>query len=999
MNKNNITFLFLILMALIPISVPAAELPTLPADSNIKAGKLGNGISYYIVANSRGTGKVDIALVQKVGRLDENKENAGETIVRARAAINELPHFTEMTPFRFMYGKYIWPGSEGYVKVTDDATIFRFPNITNSTGKESVDSTLLMVFDIIGKDNHVMKSIYVPENQAIIVAGDVDVQAVLGKMNMLSMLVVDKKAAQKPDKYEWKQTKGPEYAPRFSKDTLLASISIDYKLPRVPKESVGTVLPLVSSRYFSELGVLLRKRLARALRQEDIPVAGIDFNYRGSTSYSGDEHYIISVSASRSDLLEATRVLAGVLAELDVNGAAQGEYSDASNQVVVSIKRSGLYGEVPNEDYVEICTSAFLYGASMASPKTNLDFFTRRSLDEEASLKLFNNFVSAVLDKSVNLTLGCSSGDAVSLEDDIKKTFSDAWDSKAVKLPFSNHIVSHNDTTGFRPQGLKSKIRSVSSEPVSGGQMITFVNGIKVIYKRMPTSDKMFYYSWMVRGGYSQVPELSAAGADYLPDMLKMYNVAGMTSERFQDMLAANGITIDAEVSVADCFIRGAAPANRLPLLMKALSGLANDRSIDTKAFGYYRKCKSLVNRYSVGSKEHKAAVLDSILTHDNQSSDYMRVAEVRPDIQANAEKFYSKVFSKMNDGVLIITGDVDENVLKKVLSQYIAGFKTSRGSAYRSRIHNKNISGRVTVYKYGEKPSISIAMASPLNQTVENYMSGIIAGSALKDAVARAAVVYGWNIDADWHFSMFPEETFNINLYLSRASDEGLPASMMPSDSAEMVLSSVRKAIANAGAKGLDARHLTAGKAEIKGLFSIWKNNPAIMRSIIELRYAYGKDLMTGYDAKLNAVSAGSVNSILKSLSEGSTAEYVVRMKNVHSVNEAIMPVPVFPNVPQMRPVSDFTYPFEDMRVPLDSIDLKVLESQPMRYYEADSLMTRCTRISQDSLIIKGQPDSLGMKHITDTLMVKNQPDSLVIKNKPDTLVVKNIIETENAY
>ncbi len=214
---------------------------------------------------------------------------------------------------------------------------------------------------------------------------------------------------------------------------------------------MSTVLPLVSSRYFSELSVLLKKRVSRALRQEGVPVAYIDFNYKGSASSSGDEHYTITIATDRNNLVAATAVVAGVLAELDVNGAAMGEYYDAANEVITSIRRSSLYGDVANGDYVEICTSAFLYGASLASPKTNLDFFINRNIDNEASLSLFNNFVSAILDRSVNLRLICSADDAVAIEDTIKNTFFESWNKKAVDVPYINHIISHNDTIGFRP--------------------------------------------------------------------------------------------------------------------------------------------------------------------------------------------------------------------------------------------------------------------------------------------------------------------------------------------------------------------------------------------------------------------------------------------------------------------------------------------------------------------------------------------------------------------
>ena len=978
-------FLFLSILA-ISISVPSAGLPTLPPDSKIKAGTLGNGISYYIVANSQGTGKVDIALVQKVGRLDEDKENAGETVVRARSSINELPHFIEHTPFRFMYGKYIWPGSDGYVKVSDNATVYKFSNLSNAAGREMVDSTLLMVFDIIGKDYDVMREVYTPENQAIIVAGDVDVQAILGKMNILSMLVIDKKGSVRHRKYEWSSTDSPEYVSMPVVDKSLASISIDYRLPRLSIENMSTVLPLVSSRYFSELSVLLKKRVSRALRQEGVPVAYIDFNYKGSASSSGDEHYTITIATDRNNLVAATAVVAGVLAELDVNGAAMGEYYDAANEVITSIRRSSLYGDVANGDYVEICTSAFLYGASLASPKTNLDFFINRNIDNEASLSLFNNFVSAILDRSVNLRLICSADDAGAIEDTIKNTFFESWNNKAVDVPYINHIISHNDTIGFRPQRFRGKIKSVATEPVSGGKLISFTNGIKVIYKKIASSGNMLYYSWLLKSGYSQIPELNNGGGAWLSDMFRLYNVAGMTSERFQDMLSANGITIDADVSVADCFIRGSAPSNRLTLLLKAISGLANDRSVDTKAFDYYIKCERLRHKYSIGLEENKAAVLDSILTLENKFSEYKRNACLDKNIQVNAEKFYSQAFSKMNNGVLIITGNIDEAVVKKALPQYVAGFKVGRGSNYRSRIHNKNIAGRATVKKYGKKPSVSIALSAALNQTSENYMASVIAASALKDAVAKAAVIYGWTLDSEWHFSMFPEETFNVDFYLTRASSNGLPASMMPSDSSEMVLVAVRKAISKLGSGGIDSNYLAAGKAEISGLFTKWKNDPAIMRSLIELRYAYGKDLITGFDFRLKSVSTEMVNNIIKALSEGSAAEYIVKLKDCNPVYEAILPEPAFPRVPEMRPACDFTYPFGNMIVPLDTIDLKALELQPMRYYEPDSSYVPLKR--NDEFVPSA--DSTGKSATHSENPKANNPDTLMkARVSPDSLLL----------
>lgn len=939
MSKYRIKFYISFFLAFCPIIVPAAGLPVLPPDGQIKSGKLGNGISYYLVANNKGSGKVDFALIQKVGREDEPQAHAGEAVVQARKSINDLPHFHNRSPFSFLHSKSIWPDEDGYVKVSEDATVFRFSGVDSSPSKEMVDSTLLMIFDIIGKGSGPMKEKYIPQNQAVIIAGDIDVATVLGKMNMLSLLVADKKGGLKKPFYNWVKREDLVYKAEAPVASGLASISAEYSFPRTPEENMGTVLPLVSSRYFAELSVILRRRIEKAMRQEDIALASIDFNYRGSGSGSGDEKYRVTINTSEREIKAAASVLAGVLADMDVNGAVSEEYRDAINETMVSFKTSEQYGRISNEDYIKTCASAFLYGSSLASPKTSLDFFTKRTVEDEVSARLFNNFVSAILDKSENLTLICSAEKAVDLKRELLSVFSEAWDKNASESKGISHIANHSDTTGLRPSKSKVKIKSIAEEPVSGGQIWVFSNGIKVIYKQIPSSNRLFHYSWLIKGGYSRIKEIGYMEGAYLPDMFKLYNVAGMPSARFGNMLAANGIKMDCEATVSELFIRGSAPSDRLHLLFKSLLSLVNDRSADVKAFDYYSKCEALRHAYSIAGPEYKALVLDSLISNGVGHKAYKRAEAVPARMQENAEKFYSKAFSRMNDGVLVIVGDMDEAYIKKQLLQYIGGFKTDRASSYRVNLRNTNLAGRAMLSKEGREPSISLSLSAPLNLTAENYMAGIIAGRALHESVAGAAAYFGWRVVSEGYFAMFPEETLNLNLYLSMASSEGLPASMMRQESAEEVLEAVRKAIRAAIAKGIDSKYLASGKAEVSSMFSRWGKDPGFVRYILEHRYAYGKDLINGYEKKLGALTASTVNPILKSLAAGSMAEYLVVKKEAYLIDEAVLSMPLFPEVPDMIPTGNFSYPFGGMKVPLDSVDLKSLESLFAPHHERDTV------------------------------------------------------------
>ena len=55
-------------------------------------------------------------------------------------------------------------------------------------------------------------------------------------------------------------------------------------------------------------------------------------------------------------------------------------------------------------------------------------------------------------------------------------------------------------------------------------------------------------------------------------------------------------------------------------------------------------------------------------------------------ETQDRAEKYFAERFDHMSDGVLILCGDLDADVAKKLLSRHLGGFQTLRGGAPRRR-------------------------------------------------------------------------------------------------------------------------------------------------------------------------------------------------------------------------------------------------------------------------------------------------------------------------
>ena len=915
-------YTLLVLGLLFPIIVPAQGLGPLPQASEITAGQLGNGIHYYLVTNPSYRGMADIALVQKAGTLDEPYEDKGSAVVRSRAALTELGHFSTVTPFQYMAGKSLWPGPEGYARVSDHTTVYRFDNLVTSRKGAVIDSTLLMVFDIIDRDYGRMEKTYSTDNQAIIVSGDIDASAVLGKMNMLSLFVSSRTSGGRTLPYEWHDL----MTPTLSVSQGRPCITVQYRFPRTRQDRMNTAVPLVSARYAEELKRVLEGRLTRALRAERIPLARLDCRYSGSAEQPGDETFTLTLEVDAASQVRALQVLAHTLCSLDMNGVSAEEYRDVSGALTSRIYTRFGSPFTENRRYMDRCVAAFLYGASLASDQTSLAFFMGRRLEDEASVRLFNNYIAALLDRSRNLTLSWQSPGQDQTEESVRKLFQEAW------TPFNEPVpISRGDTLTLIREYAKTKLKATLPETLFGGEVWTFANGIKVIYKQVPQKG-YFRWNWVLKGGYASLPGISDGEGAFLADMLRQEKVAGLSADRFYAMLAANGITLDTDVTFSETTLSGVAPDGKLPRLLKSLLALTTSREPDAEAYAYYRRCEALRTQ-----NRSVDAVLDSLMHQSMTYTPYKRPISLRDDFLKRADRFYGSAFAKMNDGVLILVGGMDKARVQKTLSLYLGGFRTEKASSIRSRVRHGLREGRNRFRTRAAEPELAVSLSAPINYTAENFMAAHIAAVTMRDHVAAAAAPAGWCTDADWTVRMFPDESLDLTLRLRRADIGGLPASMVREDSTDVILERVRQAIDRTGALGISEEELKVGKSVVSNYYASWSADPQSIMRMLVLRYSYGKDLVTDYAARIASVGAGTVNPILSLLALGGSGEYVAVRSQVPPLTEPVVPAAVYPYIPPMTYVKG-AYPFDGSVLPPTPMPLDSLRNLPVQDYGPDS-------------------------------------------------------------
>lgn len=853
--RNSAKYLisFVAFLALFAFEVRAQKLSSLPQASEIVTGVLPNGITFYIITNTASTGYADFALVQK-GHVDE---------ALSRDALAELPHFQKDSPCQFLAKLGVSPEKFGYVRKGE----YRFSDVPVSE-KSVCDTTLLMLFDLSARH---------PYEQAVIVSGDVKVAEIRERMNVFSMMVTPRIPAPK-DEAQVEIPDGVVVKAHVHTGSQVVGIRAEYASPRTPKAQMKTVLPLVTEMFARELDIIVRERLARTLRQRAIPVAGIDIRYHSSAESLGPESFTIGLITDEAHLEAASRALADVLAGIDKFGATADEYADAKEEILGTVHKSTSLSVTTNSEYLDRCSAAFLYGASLASRKAIDDFLSSRDIPVERETELFNNYASALLSPSEGLTL---SFDVASEEKgaELAGMFVSSWENPEYEaIP-----ATRGDTLSLSHNVPKVKLKATASEPVTGGQMWTFSNGMRVIWRRTATPG-CFSYALMLNDGATSIPSISQGQCGFVSDILSLCDVAGLAGPDFSRMLRANGISMSTTVGISDMRISGSAPVSRMELLLKSLLSLSqSSRAVSLASYRYYRDCEQLRIAASHHTEAAVTEYLDSLLCPDYVYTSKREPSGLTDELPTLAGNYFESQFSHCQGGVLVLVGDIDQFELKKVLSSYLGGFGTSRHRSLRPQVAFNLRSGTTTYTSWSGDavvgdgtPAVDIAISTKLPYTMERKMSFRLALTALKRELVRAAYPYGMSVDVTGSFDLVPSENVNVKLRLTPVPASGLPSGVEPADPL-VAISAIRTVLDALPSVKISSADLKAWKASLAASLDAVLSTPEGMTEAAMTRYSLGKDIVSGRKDKLAAVNESSVREVLTALSAAGRVEYIV--------------------------------------------------------------------------------------------------------------------------
>ena len=751
----------------------AQQMPPIPVDKNVKIGHLENGLTYYIRHNAFPEHVASFYIAQKVGSINENDDQRGLAHLLEHLAFNGTEHFKGNSLQDYLQSIGVEYGRNLNAYTSIDKTVYYFTDVP-TTRTSAVDSCMLILKDwsngisltkeainderdvvhneyrlrmvgqqlmlernlpklyqgekygyrmpiglmsvVDGCDPETLRSYYRkwyrPDNQAIIIVGDIDVDHVEAQIKKLFSGIKVPKNAAKVVPVPVADNDTAIYVIDKNKEQKFDMINIMMKTDAYPDSLKGDMGYLIEGYLRNVVGSMIDARLAEQTREADCPFlqgsAGI-----GSYLISGTKDaFSISGVAKPGKVKEAYAAFLREAKRVRDFGFTATEYARAKENFMSGMEtmyenRNKMKNEQFTTQYVDHFTDNEPIPSledeykiyQMVVPNLPVDIINNamKNLISETD----TNFVSMVLMKEAE---GVSYPTEQELAAIVKQV-------RGEKLEAYVDNVKQEPLMASAPKA--GSIKKVVENKVLGFKKLTLSNGAKVVLKKTDYKDNEIRVAGSANVGYSafQNDPVNAANA---ATVWEVSGLAGFTGNDLQKMLAGKQCSVGLTMSPFRHGIAGTSTPKDLETMMQLLYLSMTNLTKDEKAF------ENLKNTYvtvlSNKSNNPNMVYQDSIQStlylgnklallpnaEDIQNINYDRVLDMQKQLYGNAKDF-----------TFYFVGNYDEKVLLPLIEQYIASLP-NKGM----KLKNQKIP-----YAKGEVKNIfTKAMENPQSQAREMW-------------------------------------------------------------------------------------------------------------------------------------------------------------------------------------------------------------------------------------------------------------------------------------
>ena len=736
--------LLLMIMAFGANTVKAQMMDPIPVDDQVRIGKLDCGLTYYIRHNDYPEHRVDFFIAQRVGSIQEEENQRGLAHFLEHMAFNGSEHFNGEGKGIIDYTRSLGVafGQNMNALTSISETIYLITEVP-STRQSAIDSCLLILKDWSGGllltdeeidkergviheewrlrssaeqrmlerqletlypgskygrrmpiglmeivDNFPYQDLrdyyhkwYRPDNQALIVVGDVDVDHIEAQIKELFKdCVLDPNVAQVVDE-PVPDTPEPIIVIDKDKEQKYNHVSIMFKHEATPKEQKGDMIYLFKSFTTAMMSIMLNSRLNEAALEPDCPFLSASVSDGPYLLSKNTEAFTLSVSPKEGQTEAAVQAVVTEAVRAAEHGFTDTEYERAKEKLMSILENA--YNErnkISNTAFaLEYCGN---YLNNEPIPSIEQRYQLMQALVPQIPVELINIVIPKLINTTgenlVVMNFNQEKDDAVYPTPEGLKAAIDAGLNAQVDAFVDN--VKQESLISKMPK--KGKITKETYNSKFDYKELELSNGARAILKKTDFKKNEILMHAEARGGTSLYGKEDWVNIEKLDFFLLDCGRGNFTRTELEKATAGKQVDVYFAMSPYNDFVSGNSTVKDLETMFQLTYLTFTDINIDEKSFNQDKNF--LEDIYKNHDMDHESVFMDSVIytinNHDWRSKPYNvenlkqinldRMMEIVKERTANAANY-----------TFIFVGNFDEALIRQYIEQYIASLPGKKGS------------------------------------------------------------------------------------------------------------------------------------------------------------------------------------------------------------------------------------------------------------------------------------------------------------------------------
>ena len=915
------------------LMIAAQEAPAkLPVDPEVRYGKLDNGLTYYIRHNEQPKQRCEFHIAQAVGAILEEDHQNGLAHFLEHMAFNGTQHFPGKGIINYFESVGVNFGGNINAYTSLDETVYRLSDVP--TYREGiVDSALLVMHDwacgllllpeeidaergvileewrtgrtaqrriwkqmqakmypgsqyairdVIG-DTAVINNFdyqairdyyhkwYGPDNQAIIVVGDIDVDEIEAKIKKLWADVPPRPNRGERPIYSVGNNTKPLIAIVTDPEAQGSRITLQYKADQLPEAYQGTAQEYAINLIRGLICDMMDTRFTDLAMDPKATFTGAGCGY-GEIVKQRDAFLAVSIPKEGKES-EAFNDLLYQLEKMRRYGFTQDELDRAKSEKLNSYEK--YYNERntrKNYTLARECVSHFEDGEVM--PGAEWEYETVKSLLPMIDLTVVNEMAASFIHP--NPTVAISGPEKKEVNIPNEETILHSLEGMAmldIKAP-KKEVIS-DQLVKRAPK--KGKVVGISYNHELTTTEWVLSNGVHVVFRPTDFKADEILMQAFSKGGLSQVPTADLPSAEMATSIVEMMGLGDFSMSQLQKALSGKTVSISPEISESTERINGSSSIKDLETMLQLNYLYFTAPRKDKQAYEAF--INMLRNQLLNRDKNPKAAFSDSVEVMTNNHSQRVVLAnmEMLDKISMDkALKIYKQRFANPADFIFVFVGNInpDDEATRDLICQWLGGLKTKKTTEevkdwgvtvtmgkqknyFTREMQTTTASNRIQYTSY----DMPFTMANDLNMEM---IGRILSTRYLESIREREGGSYG--VGTYGYMVRYPRP--RAALLMQFDTDPKKQERLM-----EIIYEEVQTILDN----GPLASDLQKEKESMLKDFQENLEKNTYWRTALYMHYMYGINEITDYKAAVEAITAETVQQTLKQLVDAGNVFEVV--------------------------------------------------------------------------------------------------------------------------